>query len=71
MEGEGQAYIGLVILDLTVPLMQTSLLFFHSWDKLWKGAKIFFLSLQYLRIWCIFYILCTTNCFKHRKYLYS
>jgi len=56
MEREGQAYIGLVILDLTVPANANITALFPIWRQTLKGSQnIFFFSLQYVHIWCIFY----------------
>jgi hypothetical protein len=60
-EGEGQAYIGLVILDLTVPAKASIAALFPVGRQTLKGSQNIFFFLQYV------HILCTTKCFKHRK----
>jgi len=52
MEGEGQAYIGLVILDLTVPAKANIAALFPIVRQTLKGSQnIFFLC--NMHIWCI------------------
>jgi len=54
MEGEGQAYIGLVILDLTVPAKANIAALFPIVRQTLKGSQnIFFLC--NMHIWCIIY----------------